>query len=327
MTKERLQAFEALRGLSIVLLLALHSEVFDPSFFGEGTSPLAGLVAAFLLGSFFFLAGYFTEFSIQKNPDAFSFIKSKIIRIFPPYWVALLLFVYGIKYSLKPFDFFIYILNLQAVFSPVFIKPLLTLWYISMLVVFYIIFCTLLFTIKSNFKLLISSVIIFIMAYIANLSIGLFDPRFFQYYFLFLVGVYFCRFIEVRQKILSLHIFYKIILATITAILFWIVEPYSLTNILYIFIAIIFALSWILLWLGIFSTSIGNWKVWAFLSTASFFAYLYHRPLWHFLNLTFEIETTEKVLFNLFVGAPIALVLGYFLQRGYDKLLTLLHLK
>lgn len=327
MRQERLQAFEALRGLSIVLLLALHSEVFDPQFFGEGTSPLAGLVAAFLLGSFFFLAGYFTEFSIQKNTSLVSFVKSKIIRIFPPYWVALLLFVYGIGYSLKRFDFAIYALNLQAVFSPVFIKPLLTLWYISMLVVFYIIFCILLFTMKSNIKLLIASIVIFILAYIANLSIGLFDPRFFQYYLLFLAGVYFCRFEDIRKKLLSLSIFYKIILAIVTAILFWMVERYLLTNFLYLLIAFVFISSWILLWLGIFSTSIGNWKIWAFLSTASFFAYLYHRPLWYFLNLTFGIEDTQKVFFNLLVGAPIALVLGYILQIGYDKLLKFMQLK
>ncbi|NJN79658.1 MAG: acyltransferase, partial [Anaerolineales bacterium] len=139
-TKSRLQEFEALRGLSIVLLLALHSEVFDPIFFGEGTGPLAGLVASFLLGSFFFLAGYFTDYSIQKNTNIFLFIKSKVIRIFPPYWLALFLFVYGIGYTLKRDNFVVYLLNLQAVFSPVFVKPLLTLWYISMLIVFYIIF-------------------------------------------------------------------------------------------------------------------------------------------------------------------------------------------
>lgn len=327
MNKIRLQEFEALRGLSILLLLALHSEIFDPQFFGEGTSPLARLVATFLLGSFFFLAGYFTEFSIQKNTTIVSFIKSKVIRIYPPYWIALLLFVYGIGYNLKRFDFVMYALNLQVILSPVFIKPLLTLWYISMLVVFYIVFCTLLFTIKSNVKLLIASIVVFIVVYISNLSIGLFDPRFFQYYFLFLIGVYFCRFGEVRKTINSFNFIYKIMLAMVSAVLFWQVERYPLTNILYILLAVFFAFSWIVLGLEIFMTKIGAWKIWAFLSTASFFAYLYHRPLWHTLDLTLGVESAQKVFFNLFIGAPIALVLGYFLQLGYDKLLGILRLK
>jgi hypothetical protein len=139
--------------------------------------------------------------------------------------------------------------------------------------------------------------------------------------------VYFCRFDEVRKKISSFNFVYKIIVAMVTAVLFWMVESYSLTNFLYILIAILFASSWILLWLQIFTTSIGSWKIWALLSTASFFAYLYHRPLWHYLNLTFGIESTEKVFFNLFIGAPIALVLGYVLQIGYDKLLKFMQLK
>ncbi|HCK66310.1 MAG TPA: hypothetical protein DHW49_08580 [Anaerolineae bacterium] len=327
-SKGRLQEFEALRGLSIVLLLALHSEVFDPAIFGEGTGPLAGLVASFLLGSFFFLAGYFTEFSIQKNTSLFSFVKSKVIRIFPPYWIALLLFVYGIGYSLKRFDFAIYALNLQAIFSPVFIKPLLTLWYISMLVVFYIIFCIILFSIKSNWGVLVASVISFLIAYLLNFNIGLFDPRFFQYYFIFLIGVYFCRFSEMREKMFSLNLTYKILLAIITAFLMWQVESFPLTNFLYIVIADVFILSWILLWLGIFRAQMGSWKIWAFLSTASFFAYLYHRPLWHFLNQILGMEAgLQKVFFNLSVGAILALLIGYFLQRGYDKLLTMFRLK
>jgi peptidoglycan/LPS O-acetylase OafA/YrhL len=328
-SKGRLQAFEALRGLSIVLLLALHSEVFDPSFFGEGTSPLAGVIATFLLGSFFFLAGYFAEYSINKNNNPFAFIKSKLIRIYPPYWVALLLFVYGIGYNLKRFDFIIYSLNLQVILSPVFIKPLLTLWYISMLVVFYIIFCTLLFTIKSNTKLLAVSIFLYLIAYIANYFAGLFDPRFFQYYFLFLSGIYFCRFEKISNKLMEINLFYKILLASITAPLMWLVESYTLTNLFYILIADLFALAWIWLWLGIFSTSVGFWKIWAFLSTASFFAYLYHRPAWFFLNQALGLEDLwrQKVLFNLWVGSPIVLISAYFLQKGYDKILTALRIK
>ncbi|NJN79182.1 MAG: hypothetical protein HC797_01170 [Anaerolineales bacterium] len=108
----------------------------------------------------------------------------------------------------------------------------------------------------------------------------------------------------------------------------WLVESYPLTNFLYIFIADFFILSWIWLWLGIFRTQIGAWKIWAFLSTASFFAYLYHRPLWHYLNLLMSVEAgTQKVLINLFVGSILALMLGYFLQRIYDKLLVTVGLK
>ena len=52
--KQRLQEFEALRALAILLLLALHSEVFALKVFGYELGPAAEFVAAFLLGSCFF---------------------------------------------------------------------------------------------------------------------------------------------------------------------------------------------------------------------------------------------------------------------------------
>jgi peptidoglycan/LPS O-acetylase OafA/YrhL len=180
--KQKLPEFEALRGLSIVLLLALHSEVFDSSVFGFPVDPLAQVVASFLLGSFFFLAGFFAEHSHQKKgANALSFLWSKFIRIFPPYWVALALFVFVIRFTLKQFDALMYVFNLQWLLSPVFIKRLLTLWYISVLVGYYSIFGILLFRVKSNLGLLIWSVLIFAAALVANLTVGLFEPRFFQY--------------------------------------------------------------------------------------------------------------------------------------------------
>ena len=329
--KQKLHEFEALRGLSILLLLALHSEVFDSNVFGFPVDPLAQVVASFLLGSFFFLAGFFAEFSRQKpGGNAISFLWSKIIRIFPPYWVALALFVFVIRFTLKPFDAWMYVFNLQWLLSPVFIKRLLTIWYISVLVGYYIIFGILLFRIKSNLGLLAGSVIVFVAAYIANLTTGLFEPRFFQYYFIFLAGVYFYRFERERNFLLGMNFLYKAVIALVVLILFWIVASTELDapNMFFILTVDLFILGWVLMWLSIFRTQAGSWKIWAFLSTASFFTYLYHRPLWHVLDTAFGIEAgVGRVFFNLTLGGFLALILGYFLQVAYDRLLVILRLK
>ena len=328
---QRQQEFEALRGLSILLLMALHSEVFDSSVFGFEVGPLAGVVASFLLGSFFFLAGYFTEYSIQKSDgNILGFFKSKFIRIFPPYWLALALFIFVLGYTLKRFDTLAYILNLQWLLSPVFIKQVLTIWYISVLVGYYIIFGILLFTIRSAVTSAILSVIIFAGTYITNALTGLFEPRFFQYFFIFLAGVYFFRFEAVRNRLLDLGFIYKVIIAIVTVIPFWMVSAsgYNVTDGLFILTADIFILGWVLLWLSIFRTGIGNWKIWAFLSTASLFTYLYHRPIWKVFEIAFGLEPgIQRVFVNLIPGAIVALILGYYLQRGYDWLLSLLRLK
>lgn len=331
MSGTRLKEFEALRGLSILLLLALHSEIFDPGIFGEALSDLAAFVATFLLGSFFFLAGFFTEVSLGKpNSNALKFIWSKFIRIYPPYWLALVLFIFILGYDLSRSALAVYALNLQAVFAPTFIKSLLTLWYISMLVVFYILYGSMMLTIRSSIGLFIASLVVFFLALWAHLTKGFFDPRFFQYYFMFLGGVFFCRFETARVKLFELNVFIKIALAILSVfILQWVFTmEYSMTHAFNVLAASFFILSWVLLWLTIFRSKMGDWRLWAWLSTASFFAYLIHRPMWRVIDTLFGLEKDlNTVLIHLIPGAIVALILGYYLQQGYDRLLAALHLK
>lgn len=326
----RMQEFEALRGLSILLLLALHSEVFDASVFGFDVGPLSGVVASLLLGSFFFLAGFFAEFSRQRG-NILSFMKSKFIRIFPPYWLALALFIFVLGYTLKRFDTAVYVANMQWLLSPTFVKRVLTLWYISVLVGYYILFGILLFTVKSNLGLFIASAVVFGVTYLTNLTFGLFEPRFFQYYFVFLAGIFFFRFESIRKRLMNVKLFFTVAVAAIAILPFWVVSAgdYEITHPLYILTALLFILGWVWMLLSLFRLPLGGWKFWAILSTASFFTYFYHRPIWYLLDVAVGLEEggTAKVFFNLIPGSIVALGIGYFLQRGYDRLLASLHLK
>lgn len=330
MSGTRLKEHEALRGLAILLLLTLHSEIYDPKIFGEALKDIGVFVASFLLGSFFFLAGYFTEVSLRKPENNLPrFGWTKFIRIYPPYWIALALFVFVLEYDLKRADFAAYFLNLQAVFSPVFVKPLLTLWYISMLAVFYILFGAMMFSLRSSAALGIGAGVVYIAAYFAHRAWGVFDPRFFQYYFIFLAGVFFCRFADLRKRLMDANPFVKL-LAAILGVVFAQAALNSGSNVYGIFIpaVIFFILSWILLWLSIFQTRAGDWRVWMWLSTASYFTYLIHRPLWRLIDNWLGLEgSPEAIWMHLVPGSLLALTLGYFLQRGYDRALTVLRLK
>lgn len=328
-SKKRLVEFEALRGLSIVLLLTLHSEIIGISAFGYSLDPVAQGIALFLLGSFFFLAGYFMDASMQNYKDgAFRFIKSRFIRIFPPYWLSLLFFIK--LFTLKRIDLFVYFLNLQAVFSPAFVKPLLTLWYISMLVVYYIIFGILLWRTKSNKSLLLLSILVFAAVYVLHLVSGLFDVRFFRYFFIFLGGVYFYRFENIRKFLFDLPLLYKALAAIVITWAFWLVQVNGIatTNGVYLLVVDTFIFSWALTWLSIFRLQIGTWKIWVFLSTASYFAYLFHRPLWYLLQTVFDVNSWGgEAMFNFTLGSIVALIVGYFLQQGYNRLLVILRVK
>ena len=59
-----------------------------------------------------------------------------------------------------------------------------------------------------------------------------------------------------------------------------------------------------------------------YIATGSFFAYLYHRPLWGTLNDIFGIiEHKPEVIVNL-VSIPVVLILAYVLQNLYERLLV-----
>lgn len=323
--KKRLQEFEALRALSIILLLALHSDVFSLQFFGIPLDPISHFVGAFLLGSFFFLAGYFHEASLQKpGQTPRSIITSKFLRIFPPYWMALVLFIFVMGYSLKKFDLWTYLLNLQFIFSPTFVKQMLTLWYISVVMGYYIIFGILIHYIKSGGALFLWSAVLFAGAYILHTLTGLLDGRFFEYYFIFLAGVYFSRYPDVREKLIRVIFPYKIAAALLGVFLFRLalVRGYEITHGVYLLTVDVYILSWVWMWLGIFKTSIGEWRIWSPVSTASFFAYLYHRPIWYALiPLLAGRLGMSSIIFQFIPGSVIVLILCYFLQNGYDTAL------
>jgi peptidoglycan/LPS O-acetylase OafA/YrhL len=256
-------------------------------------------------------------------------VKSKFIRIYPPYWLALSMFILVLGYSLKRFDFGVYAANLQFIFSPAVVKQMLTLWYVSIVAAYYAVFSILIVRGHSNLALPAWSVAVFLAAYAFHLATGLVDVRFFEYYFIFLAGIFFSRFAEIRERLSSLHFVYKIILAVLGAWLFWLVQAagYKVTDVRYLLAVDFYILSWIWMWLGIFRTAVGGWKIWMPVSTASFFAYLYHRPMWEVLVTLFDVEPGKPdMLFKFLPGSLIVLIISYSMQRGYDRLIRLLKL-
>lgn len=324
--KRRQQEYDALRALSIVLLLALHSDVYGLSVFGVVLSPLYELTPPFLLGSFFFLAGYFEQISLQKYRDRPALmVRNKLLRIFPPYWVALVAFVFYMGFSLKRIDALVYAMNLQFLFSPVFVKQLLTLWYISVVFSYYVIFGVLNRWTRSQRAFLTAVISVFSIAFVLHETTGLLDPRFLQYYFIFLAGMYFAQLDNVREKLLSLRWEFKFIGALLGLYLFNSVLSAGLkvTDLIYLIAMIFFALAWVLLFLSLFSTRVGNWSIWGYVATASYFAYLFHRPMWQFFLTFFQASSMQEViLLRFFPGSIFVLVVCYFLQRTYDLVLT-----
>jgi membrane-bound acyltransferase YfiQ involved in biofilm formation len=59
------------------------------------------------------------------------------------------------------------------------------------------------------------------------------------------------------------------------------------------------------------------------ISYASFFVYLLHRPLWAWLLTIFPVNTgNDQVFFKIVPASIFIFILSYYLQSGYDRLLT-----
>lgn len=321
--KNRLVEFETLRAVCIILLMFVHSDIFSTYLFGIKLEPIGPYLGTFMLGAFFFMGGYFTEYSHrQRSQTWLEYSWSKFIRLFPPYWLALLAFMTVLGFSLKRLDFILYFLDLQIVFSPTFIKPLLTLWYLSAIFVYYFIFGIL--RKRSTRSLIGYSTLIFLIAYSLNLKYDLFDDRFFEYFFVFLSGALLARYDELRNRIFYAPFTLQLAVGLISAGLYGIFEfgDYRNRDVGFLVSSNLYILSWTVLALRLFRLERWQWKIWRPISYASFFAYLFHRPIWELMFQAIPFpEQIHPGWFRLFPGAIFVFVICYFMQALYDRIL------
>ncbi|MBC7879457.1 MAG: acyltransferase [Anaerolineales bacterium] len=320
---KKLSEFEILRAASIILLMFSHSDIYSLTLYGIKLEPIGPYLRGFFLGSFFFMAGYFIEHSNKnKQKDFLMFIWSKIVRLFPPYWLALLSFMFIMYYSLQRDDLIVYSLNLQFLFSPLYVKQLLTLWYISVVFSYFVIFG--LFLSSSTRNLLIWSVFVFVGSYLINRQYGLFDYRFFEYYLIFLLGILLARFEDVYEKLIKISLPVQLLLVFIGFVMFGIFcfGDYKVTSWAYILASDFHIITMIVLALKIFRTGYLDHKIWNAISYSSFFAYLFHRPIWEimFRMIEFPFRIYDG-WYRLFPGAILVFVICYYFQLGYDKTL------
>ncbi|MCC7117122.1 MAG: acyltransferase [Anaerolineales bacterium] len=320
---EKLAEFEILRAVCIIFLMFVHSDIFSTYLFGVKLEPIGPYMGAFMLGAFFFMAGYFVEYSHRRRPQSFlNYLWAKFIRLFPPYWLALFAFMTILQFSLKRPDFILYFLDLQIIFSPAFIKPLLTLWYLSAIFIYYLTFGV--FLSRSTRSLAGWSIFIFAVAYFLNYQYDLFDDRFFEYFFVFLAGVLLARYDELRNRIFLAPLPLQLAVGLVGAILFGVFEfgDYRTRHLGYLFASNLYILSWIALALRLFRNNWLHWRIWSPISYASFFAYLFHRPIWEIMFKFLPVpEQIHPGWLRLFPGSIIVFGLCYGMQLMYDLVL------
>lgn len=326
--KERLLAFDYLRALAVLVLLFHHGGIYNVSLGGVTLLPLQSYGTLFINGTFLFISGYFALISLQnRENNLLAFYRSKFVRIYPPYFLALFLFVYWLGFFLRKRDYFIYMFCLQTIFSPLIAKPILTIWFIGVLFLFYFLFGVVVHFIHRDILRLVGALVFFIAAYILHVLTGLIDERFFLYYFMFLMGVICAKSERLTALILSSrNLFSKFVFAVVGFLTFGFVHGsgFVAVSAAYIAAADLFILSLDLFLLSCFSRIAPlSYPLTNNIARTSLFAYLYHRPIWKMLHrLVGTNSVAQETLVNLLPGSLLTIVVSYYLQREYDKFIS-----
>lgn len=323
--KTRMLEFDVLRAVAILLLILHHGGIYNFRIEEYSLLPMRNIVALFLLGTFLFLSGYFLVQSFERR-GLWDFWRDKFTRLVIPYWMALLLFIVVLEAAKNPLDILIHFTGTQEVLAPRFTTPVLTLWYISLTLVYYLIFGILLRWIRKPMHLIIAAFLVYGVAALVRMKLGLFDHRFFDYFFVFGAGVFLAKLDWMKQLLTTRFLLIdKFILFALSFVILYPFRDHIRDDIriLVVFAITFFILSSILLSLSLLKLVVRVPHVYRFfsiISTASFFAYLLHRPIW---GLIIGTDTTLPRLtlsiYLLLSGFFVVIPASYILQIGYDR--------
>ncbi len=135
MIRNRIDWIDSFKGIAIIGVVFIHSGAANlPGLLGR-----IGGAGAFGVQVFFLISAMLTWYSMDKKyPGYFKWIKSKMIRLMPEYYIAFIaaLFISQDKHS--PVDVLLHVSGLWGL-SPVYSNTLIAEWYLGALILFYLI--------------------------------------------------------------------------------------------------------------------------------------------------------------------------------------------
>ena len=199
MKREKLPELDILRIVSLLIVIVVihlkdygHSFLYDLDLYGVFYFNGLGIFVA--MGSFVFISGFGLYLNqnnrkINCRERLIPFLKKRFFRIFPLYWIAIPLFMVFVGYmNIDPLYLFFHFLGLQMIVAPIFGFPMLTLWFIGIIVIYYLIYLVLSFIGSLKGIIPASIAILFLFVYL-NVVFGLVEYRFFYYYLFFIAGI------------------------------------------------------------------------------------------------------------------------------------------
>jgi peptidoglycan/LPS O-acetylase OafA/YrhL len=325
-------AIDLLRAVSILYIVGFwHLLGYAPSVSGYKNA-LTHRLTVVVLGLFVLISGHLIgRASIRDGGDIARFYRRRLIRIYPPYVLALLLFT---RSGLLDSGQLLPAILLTSSFGA---DPPRTLWYIAMLVVFYLL-APFLLLLRERLApggtgpaspmagllpaLALALALIVASVGMARLAAGG-DPRLFLYFSPFVVGLLVSARLEVeslsrRSILLVVGLAMAAVLQSLGS------EGGELdTSLAGIPLATLPPLALLILCQrGLPELRLSG--VVMAMSTASYFMYLFHRPIFHVLTTwgrgPISSGPVAAVTFLVVVCLPVIVALSWLGQRLYDRL-------
>jgi peptidoglycan/LPS O-acetylase OafA/YrhL len=366
---QRLLELDVIRASAIILIFLFHVPYnLGIAAYGQPWGPQSSLyifqellfyVKAVGLSLFFFISGYAIDLrnsSITSSDEVKNFLVKRAKRIYPLYWLALIvglivgLFtnntVYGWPVNLNPSVYVTNFLGLQALLAPQFLdENLIVIWFVGVILLYYLCYPGIVRRSSNRTKVLINASVIFLFFCVLNVVFHMVEYRFFLYYFVFVAGVVAQRsdFLHTEtNKVFCLSaIFVLCILAIIYHMLGAVVAialqlSFSSVYDLNFAINLIFFDVTMLLFMFIIasivksqSKRIGNraHKYIYIISYAAYAIFLFHVPFIALCGQVFGLVglgQLESALIVIILGFPLITLFSFYLQQYADKFLAYL---
>jgi peptidoglycan/LPS O-acetylase OafA/YrhL len=265
------------------------------------------------LGTFVFISGFLlARKKIELNfQSVLGFYQQRIVRIYPLYFIALLIY----PFTGLPETSIAKAALLISMFHP---PAPFTLWFVTMIMVFYLIAPFLICLADNKLKFSILTLAIMAAFLIFHLFINSIDTRLLVYFPSFAFGIIFQQ-----QKAIQQFLYQKKTILVATLILFFFLSLLRQeTSLSRSFLLIPLSLNGALVFFtyaNFYESKIGFRSIISFLSYASFSMYLFHRIIFTLaMESFFPSQEILKILYLVFFALPLVIAISWTVQKLYD---------
>jgi peptidoglycan/LPS O-acetylase OafA/YrhL len=318
-TNGRLQPLDLMRLAAVAYVISLRH---IPNYLARvRLGELDTMVTYLLLGCLVFISGYVLARkypALSSREGTWRYLLRRLLRVYPLYAVAVFGYVVFDR-SLTLLNVVVHLLCLNLVLTPATGEPLRTIWFVSMIILFYIAYVG--FSRMKNAVLAVVVGAATLALLVVHVWTGYTDGRLALFFPLFAAGIAMSRrqvLVQPRPR--------TVFVSTVVFVLFGVAElvnlrlaalPAACLRIVWMLSGILpvwIAASWLVRKLG--------WgRLVSSLCYASFCAYLFHRHIYRVLLLVFQPSTNASTaLYLALVGVPLAFSVGFFVQMAYDRL-------